>query len=117
VAWKLTVRNGSDVDALEFGELGPALDTLEQRASELAKAAPNKEADLRFKRYDPVQQVFARLELSGPQRFLPNVHAGLDVRGDGSMEAYKGRVRRQLIELQKAETPCAALRRTVEASS
>jgi hypothetical protein len=117
VAWKLTVRNGSEVERLEFDQLGKALDTLEARAGELAQAAPNKEADLRFKRYEPVQQVFARLELSGPQRFLPSVHAGLDVRGDGSMEPYRGRVTREVIEQQREETPCRALRRAVEGAS
>lgn len=113
MAWKLTVRSGPRVQKTTYTDLADALTALEADARELAKAAPRRPLNARVRRFDPAEQVFARLELSGPERLVARVRAGLDVRGDGSVEAYRGRVRREVIAPRPDESPYAALRRTL----
>lgn len=109
--WKLTVRSGPRVQQVACRDLDDALAQLEERARELAEAVPQQAVGTKLKRFEPGHQILARLEVAGPQRFLPSVRVGLDVRGDGTVQAYSGRVRRQLIEPRRGESPYAALRR------
>jgi hypothetical protein len=115
VPWKLTVRAGPRVERASFDELDAALAAVEDRARELADTASRAPVDLKYRTYEPVEQVAARIELAGPERLVPSVRAGLDVRGDGSTEAYLGRVKRRLVEQRKGEAPYAALRRAIKA--
>jgi hypothetical protein len=106
----LKIRRGAKVERSRFGELDEALAALESRAVELQAEADIPPVDLKVLRtFEPVQQVFARLELAGPRR----VRAGIDVRGDGSAEAWTGRVRRSLVEQMPGESAYDALRRAV----
>ena len=114
--WKLTVRSGPKVQKERYAELAVALDVLERRAQQLARDLPRDAVDVKLKRFEPIQQVSARLELAGPERLLPSLRAGVDVRGDGSVEPYRGRVRREVIEQRKGESPYEALRRAVASS-
>jgi hypothetical protein len=109
--WTLIVRSGPRVQKVVCQDLDDALAQLEERARELADGVPQQAVGTKLKRFEPGQQVLARLEVAGPQRLLPSVRVGLDVRGDGTVQAYAGRVRRQLIEPQRGESPYAALRR------
>jgi hypothetical protein len=113
VPWKLTVRAGSRVERASFEALAPALDAVEARAREIAETAPRDPVDVRFTRFEPTEQVAARIELAGPERLIPSVRAGVDVRGDGSTEAYLGRLRREVVKQRQGETTYKALRRAV----
>ena len=108
MTYRVTVRVGPKVERQRFDGLDDALAALEGRARELAGQANARPTGGRLmKRFDPVQQVAARIELAGPGR----VRAGVDVRGDGSSEAFIGKLRRQLIEQRRGESPYDALRR------
>jgi hypothetical protein len=43
----------------------------------------------------------------------PGVRGGIDVRGDGSAEAYRGWLRKRLVEARKGESAVDALRRAL----
>lgn len=110
MAYKLTVRAGPKVERERFDDLWSALQTLERRGAELQEGAGARTIDLKLaRRFEPVQQVVARLELAGPGR----LRAGIDVRGDGSAEAWSGRLRRSLIAQEPRESPYEALSRTL----
>ena len=103
----LVIRVGPKVDREKFGDLDSALARLEQRGAELEREAPRHAEDTILGRhFEPVQQVFARLELRGGR-----TRAGVDVRGDGSPEAYTGWVRRTVVEQRADESAYDALRR------
>jgi hypothetical protein len=116
VAWKLIVRAGPKVERSRYDQLDDALDALEERARALAEDATGSAVDLKYRRFEPVEQVVARLELSGPERLMPKVRAGLDVRGDGSTEAYLGHVNRDVLAPRKGDTTYGALRRALASS-
>jgi hypothetical protein len=113
--WTLTVRSGPQVQRLRFDDLGAALDVVHERVEELADRAPSPPVAAGYRRFEPVERVAARVELSGPERRLGTVCAGIDVRGDGSAEAYMGRVRKARLEQFAGESAYDALRRALMA--
>ena len=93
--------------------LTQALKVIEREGRELAADADARpEGGTLIRRLEPVQIVVARLELSGPGR----LRAGVDVRGDGSSEAFTGRLRRRVVQQREGESPYDALRRELATS-
>ena len=117
MAWKLTVRAGPKVERARYDRLEEAIDELEARARALAKDAPGRAVDVKYRRFEPAEQVVARLELSGPERLMPRVRAGVDVHGDGSTDAYLGRVTREVISERKGDTTYRALRKALTSAA
>lgn len=106
----VTTRVGPKVEKRRFADLDTALDAVEARGRDLSRRADARPREpTLMRRFEPVQQVVARIELAGPGR----LRAGIDVRGDGSTEGYVGRWRRRLLEQRADESPYEALRRDV----
>jgi hypothetical protein len=110
--WRVTVRTGPKVERLDAGTLEEALDAVELHARAAANTERRAPVDTRVRRYEPGDQVAVRAELRGPR-----VNAGVDVRGDGSVEAWTGRIRRRPLMREDGETPYEALRRTLQSTS
>jgi hypothetical protein len=109
-AYTVTVRAGAKVRKEQHPGLAPALAALEQEGRVLEQSADGRaEGGTLIRRLEPVQIVVARLELSGPGR----LRAGVDVRGDGSSEAFTGRFRRRVVEQRPGESAYDALRRVL----
>ena len=109
-AFRVKIRNGPRVRRERFADLDAALRALERSGRELESGAGARTVQLPLlKEIEPVQQVRGRIELAGPGR----MRAGVDVRGDGSSEAWTGRLRRSVVEQRKGETAYEALRRVL----
>jgi hypothetical protein len=109
--YTLTIRKGAKVTRKRYSELTAALGAIEDSGHEIERMAhAAARGGTLLRKHEPVQQVVARLELSGPGR----LRAGVDVRGDGSSEAFTGRLRKQLVEQGKRESAYDALRRTLQ---
>ena len=85
--------------------------------ADLRPAPDVRTIDLRARRWAPADQVAARAELAGPERWRPSVRAGVDVRGDRSIEAWAGAPRREAVEARDGEDFAAALRRELAQST
>ena len=109
--YAITVRTRGKVRRTRFESLDEALDALRACAAELERhgQASAVGGGALLRRFDPVGQVVGRVELSGPAR----LRAGVDIRGDGSSEAFRGRIRRSLIEQRPDENASDALARTL----
>jgi hypothetical protein len=103
------MRVNGQVQRASFATMDEAIDELEACCRAVSTGHKLEPVKVARRTYDPVVQVQARAELRGPD----GVRAGVDVRGDGSTEAYTGRFRKALVQQRKKESAYAALRRTL----
>jgi hypothetical protein len=105
-SWRVTIREGTRVEHERFESIEEALDAIESRGRDLSRSTRAKPVDTKLLgRWEPQQQVAARLQLGR--------RGGVDIRGDGSAEAYTGWLRRRLVEQRGGESPYDALRRSL----
>ena len=108
----MRVRAGAQIERERYDDANQALAAVERHALELERTAGSRAVGGRLlRRFEPIQQVVGRVEISGPD----GIQGGVDVRGDGSAEAFTGRLRRTLVEPRNGETPYTALRRALTA--
>ena len=111
--WELTVRAGPKFERTRHATLDEALRALATSAEALRPRAARAEVQILSRRIAPEQQVAARLEIAGPGGWRATVRGGVDVRGDGSTEAFTGRLRRTVVEQRRGESAPDALRRVL----
>ena len=100
MSYKVTIRVGPRVTHERVPTLPDAVDVLELRLTALGPEIRRR----------PVRAF--RREIG---RLAPRVQAGADVRGDGSIEVYRGKVRREVVELERGENEFDGLRRVLGA--
>src|SRR3954451_14276578 len=103
------VRRAGRTEKTRHATLEEALDALEHELRALTTAHRARPQRALGRDYEPAEQVALRGELRGPR----GLRAGIDVRGDGSAEAFTGRVVRRLIASRDRENAWAALRRVI----
>jgi hypothetical protein len=113
--YTVTIRVGPRVTRERVPTLPDAVDLLELRLTTLGPDGRRKTVRALAREYEPIAQVAARGEIAGPSRLNPRVRAGADVRGDGSVEVYRGKLQRRLVELQRGEDAFDGLRRVLGA--
>jgi hypothetical protein len=106
--YTLTARIRGKVTHERFDDLDAALAELERRGHALqGRADADVVGGSLMRRFEPQDQVTARLELGGPRR----LRLGVDVRGDGSAVPFTGRMIRKQVERGDGESAYDALRR------
>jgi hypothetical protein len=104
--YRVTVRRRGRTQSERYARLDEALRAVQQNVATAAR----RDAEQAFMRtVEPVQQVALRVEVRGPG----GVRGGIDVRGDGSAEAFTGRLVRKLVRQQPGEDAIASLRRAL----
>jgi hypothetical protein len=107
----VTVRRTGATAKSRHETLDAALDALAPEVREAMRTERRGTAKAFLRDVPAVQQVALRAEVAGPG----GLRGGVDVRGDGSAEAYTGRWRRTLVEPQRGEDALQALARALRA--
>jgi len=110
--FSMSVREGPRFSRVRTNSIDELFDEVAFHVQELSSRADGTSVDAMFKTFEPGERVVGRIEIAGERRCLVSRdRAGIDVRGDGSLEAFVGRTNREVVEPLPGETVVAALRR------
>jgi hypothetical protein len=107
-AWKLTIRDGSDVSRQGFDDLDAAIDAAEAATDAVLAEGPASRVKA-IRDYEPEELVNARIEIAG-KGFLSPPTAGLDVQGDGTLIGFSGGITRKRFPTESRDEIFAAIR-------
>ncbi len=109
------VREGPRVSRARLASVEAALAYAHEAAEGISSRASGRTVSALTRSYDPVEQVVGRVEVViSAGRLRGARRAGLDVRGDGSIEAFRGGVQRVVVEPGPGEGVFDALRHVLE---
>lgn len=98
MSYRIVIRDGPNVEHYRSENVDEALAIVTNRAQKIAEQSRHEAVNLRYKTYTPISRVIGRAEICHSEHRLKKICAGVDVRGDGSMEAWRGRFNRKLID-------------------
>ncbi len=107
--YRLTIRQGPQVEREEFDDLREAVRALRRRAEQISSGEGLPGVSM-LRDFAPADRVAARLEIS-TGGWLRGADAGVDVMGDGSVVAFSGGFARTPLEPRHDETVFDAVRR------
>jgi hypothetical protein len=111
MAYRLTVRHGSNVESEGFASLDDAIGALERRVAEIRREGSLQGMNA-LRDYEPGQRVHARLELSTGGLFRGR-EAGVDVMGNGALVPYVGSVQKRKVDSPEGGSAFDAVRQAL----
>lgn len=107
----LKLREGPTVSRERCASEQALFDRVEELAREMSDRADRTPVKSMFRDYEAIELVHGRIEVSIAEGPLKRRRGGIDVRRDGSIEAFIGRTNRSVVEPTPGETIPQALRR------
>lgn len=109
--YALKVREGSKVTRQRCETADELFRVVETLADEMSDRADRTPVKSMFRDYDAIDLVHGRIEVSISNGRFKQRRGGIDVRRDGSIEAFVGRTSRSVVEPTPGETIPQSLKR------
>ncbi len=114
----LTVREGPKFTRHRCDTVGDAIGIVRDEALRLSAGANGRPVQSLARKMEPVERVVARVEVKIAEGRLRGARrAGVDVRGDGSLEAYRGGFTRRVVDPLPGEDVFGAVHRALGGSN